>query len=190
MNAGAASQLRTLLKSEAKLTYSRLNIQTPCPPRGQHEPGYYCEVVQVRRRGRAVKTIFADNSFITNIFNLLGQQIGKMDQATVLVSNVFDVSGQLTSVVMPSVPDPENGNNPTNPAWTYAFDQYGRQIATVDAKGRSTTNVFDQFGRPAATRLPMTQTNWTKYNAWAKCLNSMTSRASGSFCGMTGWAGR
>src|SRR5438046_1132569 len=97
-------------------------------------------------------SIFADNSFITNIFNLLGQQIGKIDQATVLVSSVFDVSGQLTSVVMPSVPDPENNNSPTNPAWIYAFDQYGRQVATVDAKGRATTNVFDQFGRPVATR--------------------------------------
>src|SRR5882724_9712736 len=29
-----ASRLRTLLKNEAKMTYVRLNSQTPCPPRG------------------------------------------------------------------------------------------------------------------------------------------------------------
>src|ERR1035437_4931462 len=34
MSAGAASRLRTLLKAKPKLTYVRLNSQTPCPPRG------------------------------------------------------------------------------------------------------------------------------------------------------------
>ena len=33
INAGTASRLRTL-PNEAKLAYIKLNIQTPCPPRG------------------------------------------------------------------------------------------------------------------------------------------------------------
>jgi RHS repeat-associated protein len=121
--------------------------------------------------GRNAKTIFADNTFVTNIFNLLGQQIGKIDQATVLVSNVFDVAGQLTNVVMPSVPDPEFGGATNNPTWTYLYDDYSQQYAMQDAKGRITTNTFDQFGRPIATRLPLSQTNWIKYNALGQVSN-------------------
>jgi hypothetical protein len=65
----------------------------------------------------------------------LGQQIGKQDQAGILISNVFDLSGQLTSLVMPSVPDPENGGATNSPTWTYLYDQYSRQYAMQDAKG-------------------------------------------------------
>jgi RHS repeat-associated protein len=121
--------------------------------------------------GRNIKTIFTDNTFVTNIFNGLGQQVGRKDQAGVLVSNVFNLSGQLTSVVMPSVPDPENGNNATNPAWIYAFDQYGRQISMTDAKGRSTTNVFDAYGRQISTRLPLGETNFVAYDSFGRVSN-------------------
>src|SRR5439155_4605909 len=34
IDAGTASRLRTRRKNEAKLAYFKLNIQTPCPPRG------------------------------------------------------------------------------------------------------------------------------------------------------------
>ncbi|PWU16134.1 MAG: hypothetical protein C5B50_14070, partial [Verrucomicrobia bacterium] len=118
--------------------------------------------------GRNVKTIFADNSSITNIFNDLGQQIGKRDQANLLVSNVFNLSGQLIGVAMPSVPDPENGNNSTNPAWAYAFDQYGGQIGMTDAKGRTNGIVLDQFSRETARVLPSGQTNWIKYDKFSR----------------------
>jgi hypothetical protein len=102
--------------------------------------------------GRNVKTIFADNTFVTNVFKLLAQQVAKIDQASNMVSYAFDISDQRTNVMMPSVPDPEHGNNAINPAWTYAFDQYGRQLATIDARSHPTTNVFDVFGREIARR--------------------------------------
>ena len=37
---------------------------------------------------------------------------------------------------MPSVPDPENNNNPTQPAWNYLYDDYSRLYAIQDAKGK------------------------------------------------------
>jgi RHS repeat-associated protein len=85
----------------------------------------------------------------------VGQRTADRDQAAFLTQFGYDVSGQLTNVIKPQVPDPENGNNPTTPSWSYAYDVYGRLRVTTDAKGRSTTNTYNEFGQPVARLLPM-----------------------------------
>src|SRR5262245_17959742 len=67
--------------------------------------------------GRMIKTIFANNSFITNLFNNVGQRVGAVDQAGLQINYGYDLSGQLTNVAMPSVPDPEAAFALTNPTW-------------------------------------------------------------------------
>src|SRR5437899_2000442 len=74
--------------------------------------------------------------------------------------------GQLTSVVMPQVPDPE-GSTPVNPnpAWTYEYEQLGQLGVIRDAKNRPTTNSYDFLGRQITRRLPMSQTETNIYDS-------------------------
>jgi RHS repeat-associated protein len=114
--------------------------------------------------GRMVATIYNDNTATTNIFDDLGQRTGLVDQAKLLTQFGYNVSGQLTNVIKPSVPDPENGGTP-NPKWSYLYDTYGHPTVTIDPKGCGTTNLFDQFSRQFSQRLPMNQTNFAQYNS-------------------------
>lgn len=114
--------------------------------------------------GRTVATIYNDNSAITNVFNNLGQRTEVVDQAKLVTQFSYNVSGQLTNVIKPPVLDPENGGSPM-PVWSYIYDTYGNPVATVDPKGRATTNTFDAFRRQFSQRLPVGQTNYETYNS-------------------------
>jgi RHS repeat-associated protein len=113
--------------------------------------------------GRMVKTTFADNSYVTNIFNGLGQRVGVKDQAGLLTQFGYDTSGQLTNVIKPPVLE-TNGSSWVSPAWSYTYDQYGRLSVTTDPLGRTNTSNYDALGRQITQRLPMTQTNFAVYN--------------------------
>ena len=122
--------------------------------------------------GRNVKTIFADNSYVTNIFNVLGQRTGVNDQAGLLTQFAYDVSGQLTNVVKSGVVDPEDSYHTNFPSWGYKYDQYGRQTEMVDPKLRSTTNSYDAYGREVSRWLPMGGAGDTNfYNALGQLTN-------------------
>jgi RHS repeat-associated protein len=114
--------------------------------------------------GRTVATIYNNNSSISNVFDNLGQRIQVIDQATNLTQFAYNLSGQLTNVIKPPVPDPENGGT-ASPKWSYIYDTNGNQIAAFDPKGRATTNFFDAFGRQLSQRLPMSETNFVAYNS-------------------------
>jgi RHS repeat-associated protein len=113
--------------------------------------------------GRLIKTLYANNTFTTNVFDNLGQRIGIKDQASLLTQFGYDVSGRLTNVIKPSVID-TNGH-PVNPTWSYRYDQYERLTATIDPNSRATTNLYDALGRQISQRLPMGQTNYAVYNS-------------------------
>src|SRR5450756_1319144 len=113
--------------------------------------------------GRQVATIFPDNSYTTNIFNAVGQRIGEQDQALLLTQFGYDISGQMTGVIKPTVTDPENGNAPMPPQWNYQYDQYGRQMASIDPKGRTNTFTYDAPGRQLTHGLPLGQVETNIY---------------------------
>lgn len=115
--------------------------------------------------GRTIATLYNDNSYVSNVFNNLGQRIQVIDQATNLTQFGYSLSGQLTNVIKPCVPDPEHSDTLTPPTWSYIYNTNGNQIATVDPKGRATTNVFDAFSRQFSQRLPIGQTNLALYNS-------------------------
>ena len=115
---------------------------------------------QYHALGRMIKTTYANSGYTSNYFNGLGQRTVQVDQAGLATQFGYDLSGQLTNVAKPSVPDPENGYNPATPTWSY---QYGRLSVTTDPKHHSTTNAYDALGRPVSQWLGA-QTNLTKYN--------------------------
>jgi len=116
--------------------------------------------------GRSIATIFNDNTYTSNYFNGVGQNIGQVDQANLTTQFGYDVSGQLTNVIKPTVLDPENNNNPVTPAWSYPFDKYERLSAIVDAKFRTNTFVYDALGRQIAHWLPLGQMESNIYNSF------------------------
>ena len=105
--------------------------------------------------GRLIATIFPDNTYTTNTFNNLGQRTGVKDQAGLLTQFGYNISGQLTNVIKPQVLD-TNGSL-VYPTWSYPYDQYGRQTATIDPYRRATTNYYDAQGRQLVVQLPMGQ---------------------------------
>jgi RHS repeat-associated protein len=115
--------------------------------------------------GRQVTTTFADGSSITNEYNLVSQRVGQVDQAGLRTQFGYNISGSLTNVMKPQVPDPENNNYPVAPQWNYQYDEQGHLLVITDPKGRSTTNSFDELGRQFTQRLPVGQTNLTQYNS-------------------------
>ena len=114
--------------------------------------------------GRLTKSIFANNSYTSNIFNGFGHKVGHVDQAGLLTQFAYDGSGHLTNVTKPQVPDPENAYQMTNPVWAYEHDQYGRLSVIRDPKGRTNTFGYDAMGRRLNSRLPMGQTETNQYN--------------------------
>jgi YD repeat-containing protein len=56
--------------------------------------------------GRMIKALYANGSCTSNQFNSVGQRIGQVDQAGLVTQFGYDVSGQLTNVAKPQVPDP------------------------------------------------------------------------------------
>ena len=118
--------------------------------------------------GRLTKTLFADQSFISNRFNLFGQKIAQVDQAGVPRTFGYDTVGHLTSVTNAPVVNADNLSQMVNPVWSYDYDQYGHLTVVTDPKQRATTNQFDSLGRPVTRRLPMGQTETNVYNAFGQ----------------------
>jgi RHS repeat-associated protein len=114
--------------------------------------------------GRLLKTILANGTYTSNYFNGLGQRTVQVDQSELATQFGYNVSGQLTNVVKPPVPDPERNYTNYSPVWSYRYDDYGRLAVTTDPRNHSTTNTYDALGRLVAQQLPLGQTNWLRYN--------------------------
>ena len=116
--------------------------------------------------GRQVATIFPDNNTVSNVFNDVGQRVEQIDQAGLSTKFGYNVSGLLTNVIKPSVPDPLNNDTPTEPEWRYEYDDQGRMLVSNDPKTNSTTYTFDEFGRQYTRSLPMGETETNEYNSF------------------------
>ncbi|MFZ2872494.1 RHS repeat-associated core domain-containing protein, partial [Zavarzinia sp.] len=114
--------------------------------------------------GRRVRTNFSDGTFTTVTYNELGQKIKETDQSGITKNYSYDNAGRLSGVVLPSVADPESGNNPVNPVYAYSYDTYGRLSSITDPKGRQTVFTYDALGRQLSRKLPMGQTESQQYN--------------------------
>jgi hypothetical protein len=97
MNAGAASRLRTLLKAKPKLTYVRLNSQTPCPPPPSPGSGATSRGAGLPRHSPVRRRVSVNQGCFGRLFHsqhharLLagrGAGIGKPDQAKYTIYRV------------------------------------------------------------------------------------------------------
>jgi YD repeat-containing protein len=67
----------------------------------------------------------------------------------------YDAAGRLTAVVLPAVPDPVNGNQPTHPTYQYGYDAFGNQTLIRDPLGRETRLSYDGQGHQLTRTLPL-----------------------------------
>ena len=114
--------------------------------------------------GRRVQTVFADGTAMQTTYDQLGRRVAETDQAGVTRDFEYDQQGRFVAVVLPEVPDPENGNAATRPRYEYDYDAYGRLVVIRDAKGRETTFTHDRLSRQLTRTLPLGQTESQAYN--------------------------
>jgi YD repeat-containing protein len=114
---------------------------------------------QYDEHGRAVKTTFADGSYVLVRYDSFGRQTAEMQQTAAAIAaewseteNSFIVSasnpvqkiptklfeydgqGRLSAVELPAVPDPQNNNVPTRPRYEYGYNEQGNQTLIRDPR--------------------------------------------------------
>ncbi len=69
----------------------------------------------------------------------------------------YDVAGRLTKVTLPAVDDPEHATTDlVNPEYRYIYDDYGNQVAILDAKSRLTVFKYNELHQQVVKYMPFT----------------------------------
>ena len=104
-------------------------------------------------RGNAVRTTFADGTFVTATYDDLGRKSTETNQLGHTRSFEYDVRGQLVAVTLPSFTDA--GGNLVTPRYQYGYDAEGNQTTLTDPLGRQTQWEFDEQGRQVSRTMPL-----------------------------------
>ena len=106
--------------------------------------------------GRTTESIYDADDRVTSFTDQLGEtyKLYLRRQAVTV-----------TSVILPAVPDPQNGGKLTSPEYQYTYDMYGDVLTETDPLGRVTTFVYDAYGRQLSETTPDGETSYTTYNA-------------------------
>ncbi|XAL99095.1 hypothetical protein OT109_16120 [Phycisphaeraceae bacterium D3-23] len=135
-------------------------------------------------QGRVIKTVYHDGSFTESPVDTLGQPIDRADLDTpaaipaseldgthrvstvqrdaadpaLATHSLYDGSGNLTDVWLPSVNDPVESsptyNTLVRPHYAYEYDIRGHVTAITDPNGNRTEFVYDHLGRQTSRTLP------------------------------------
>jgi RHS repeat-associated protein len=103
---------------------------------------------QYDSRKRVTKTTYPDSTFATCVYDGQGHLSSKTDQNGNTVQYVYDPTGQLTSVVQLSHPNPANNTN------QYAYDNDGNLNFLSDENGHASTGSFDLIADLTSYGLP------------------------------------
>ncbi|MDR2439634.1 MAG: hypothetical protein LBE12_09745, partial [Planctomycetaceae bacterium] len=104
--------------------------------------------------GNVTKTIFADGTEISAVYNEQGQKISETNQLGQTRQFEYDIKGRLVAVLLPEVLDPKTGTS-VNPRYEYQYDDFGRQIWIRDPNGSETRFEYDSFGNQISRTLPL-----------------------------------
>jgi RHS repeat-associated protein len=104
--------------------------------------------------GRMVKTIFDDNTFMTQEYDDLGRRVGAIDQNEKRTEYRYDDLGRLTGV-----------KNALLDWTTYDYNEIGQMVSMTDAELHTTRYEYDKLGRRSATILPLNQRSMMTYDS-------------------------
>jgi YD repeat-containing protein len=114
--------------------------------------------------GRRTRVTFADGTFTETQYDQQGRVMAEIDPLGLTKSYEYDAQGRLSAVVLPKVPDPNDGGQLTHPQYEYRYDVRGNQASIRDPlyghagvdpdSQRQTTMKYDERGNLLARILP------------------------------------
>ena len=111
------------------------------------DPNQHKTQTQFDARRRAAKTTYDNGTTTVYAYSGPGNLTGVTDQASNTVNYKYDLSNQLTSVVQPASPNPQNTT-------AYGYDPNGNLTGTTDANTHTTTDGFDYLNQLVSETLP------------------------------------
>ncbi len=112
-----------------------------------------------------IKTIYADGTTTESSYDKDNRETSYTDQAGQTTNYQYDASDHVTAVILPAVPDPQNGGKLTRPEYDYTYDVYGDVLTKRDPLGHVTTYTYDAFGRQFSETTPDGETASMTYTA-------------------------
>jgi YD repeat-containing protein len=112
-----------------------------------------------------IKTIYADGTTTESTYDQDNRVTSSTDQAGQTTNYQYDAMDHLTAVILPAVPDPQNGGKLTRPEYDYTYDVYGDVLTKRDPLGHVTTYTYDAFGQQLSESTPDGETASLTYTA-------------------------
>jgi YD repeat-containing protein len=88
-------------------------------------------------------------------YDEFGRKTAEIDPVGNRTAYEYDSQGRLWKVILPAVPDSQNGGALTNPVYEYRYDASGNQTHIIDPYGHTTVFRFDAAGRQLTRTLPL-----------------------------------
>ena len=118
--------------------------------------------------GNVIETIFADGTTTQSTYDKDNRATSFTDQAGQTTNYQHDAMGNLTAVILPAVPDPQNGGALTRPEYDYTYDVFGDELTERDPLGHVTTYTFNPFGLQTSETTPDGETDSTTYDLFGR----------------------
>ncbi len=120
--------------------------------------------------GHLIKTTSADGTSTTTKYDTNGRKVAVLDQNGLETDYQYDAYGDLTSVILPAITNPANGQT-VRPSYFYIYDAYGNLANVTDPLNHKTSYQYNALGNKVGETLSMGQTETWTYNS----LNQLTS---------------
>ncbi len=114
--------------------------------------------------GNLTKTTLADGSVVQDSYDSEGNIVSETDSLGNTTQYVFGPYSELDEVILPAVPDPNNGGLLTHPTYSYVYDSTGDLLQVTDPMGNVTKYTYDAYGDQLTQTNPDGETTQNVYN--------------------------